>query len=85
MLVSAFFIMMPFVLLSGFIFPVENMPYAIRCVAQVLPLKYYLTIVRGVFLKGAGLSELWPDALMMLLIGAVIFSLAALRFRRRLE
>ncbi|MEI6807174.1 MAG: ABC transporter permease [bacterium] len=85
MLVSAFFIMMPFVLLSGFIFPVENMPYAIRCAAQVLPLKYYLTIVRGIFLKGAGMAELWPDALVLLVIGVGIFSVAAMRFRRRLE
>ena len=85
MLVSAFFIMMPFVLLSGFIFPVENMPSAIRLVAQFLPLKYYLTIIRGVFLKGAGFVELWPDALALLLIGVGIFSLAAVRFHRRLE
>lgn len=85
MLVAAFFVMMPFVLLSGFIFPVENMPYAMRCIAHILPLKYYLTIVRGIFLKGEGLFELWPDALALLVIGAAIFSMAVLRFHRRLE
>jgi ABC-2 type transport system permease protein len=85
MLISAFFIMLPFVLLSGFIFPVENMPPEIRFAAHFLPLKYYLTIVRGIFLKGAGLSELWPDTLALLVIGVGIFSLAVLRFRRRLE
>ena len=85
MLIAAFFVMMPFVLLSGFIFPVENMPYVIRCAAHVLPLKYYLTIVRGIFLKGAGMAELWPDALVLLVMGVGIFSLAAWRFRRRLE
>ncbi|MEI6217313.1 MAG: ABC transporter permease [bacterium] len=85
MLVSAFFIMMPFVLLSGFIFPAENMPAAIRFVSHFLPLKYYLTIIRGIFLKGAGLVELWQDALALLLIGVGIFTLAAARFHRRLE
>lgn len=85
MLIAAFFVMMPFVLLSGFIFPVENMPYAIQCVTHIFPLKYYLTIVRGIFLKGAGLPELWPHALAMLAIGTVIFALAVVRFRRRLE
>ncbi len=85
MLIAAFFVMMPFVLLSGFIFPVENMPYAIRCATYIFPLKYYLTIVRGIFLKGAGWAELWPDALAMLAIGAVILTLAVTRFRRRLE
>ena len=85
MLVSAFFIMMPFVLLSGFIFPAENMPGAIRFVSHFLPLKYYLTIIRGIFLKGAGFVELWQDALALLLIGVGIFTLAAARFHRRLE
>jgi ABC-2 type transport system permease protein len=85
MMVSAFFVMMPFVLLSGFIFPVENMPPAIAVAAHLIPLKYYLTIVRGIFLKGVGLGVLWPEAVALLAWGLAILSLAAVKFRKRLD
>lgn len=85
MMVSAFFIMMPFVLLSGFIFPVENMPTAIQTLAAFIPLKYYLEIIRGLFLKGTGLHELWRPALALLVWGIAILGLAALKFRKRLD
>ena len=85
MLVSAFFIMMPFVLLSGFIFPVENMPPSIQTLAAFIPLKYYLEIIRGLFLKGTGLHELWQPALTLLVWGIAILGLAALKFRKRLD
>jgi ABC-2 type transport system permease protein len=85
MMVSTFFVMMPFILLSGFAFPAENMPPVIRTVAQAIPLKYYLTILRGIFLKGAGLTELWPQALVLLLWGAGILTLAVLKFHKRLD
>jgi len=85
MMVATFFVMMPFVLLSGFIFPVENMPQGIQAIAQVIPLKYYLTIVRGLFLKGTGLNDLCQPALVLLVWGVGIFSLAALKFRKRLD
>ncbi|TAN38446.1 MAG: ABC transporter permease [Verrucomicrobia bacterium] len=85
MLVAGFFVMMPFVLLSGFIFPVENMPKFFQILAQFIPLKYYLTIVRGIFLKGVGLDVLWRDALILLLWGFGILGLSALKFRKRLD
>lgn len=85
MLVAGFFVMMPFVLLSGFIFPVENMPKFFQVLAQFIPLKYYLTIVRGIFLKGVGLDVLWRDAVILLLWGIGILGLAALKFRKRLD
>ena len=85
MLIAVFFVMLPFVLLSGFIFPVENMPPGIQVVAQVIPLKYFLTIVRGIFLKGVGLDMLWRDMLILLLWGVGILGLAALKFRKRLD
>ncbi len=85
MMVAAFFVMMPFVLLSGFIFPVENMPPAIQVFAHFIPLKYYLEIVRGLFLKGTGWHELWQPALMLLLWGISILGLASLKFRKRLD
>ncbi|MEI8122011.1 MAG: ABC transporter permease [bacterium] len=85
MLVAAFFVMMPFVLLSGFIFPVENMPPVIQGLAHFIPLQYYLEIVRGLFLKGIGWTELWRPALMLLLWGIAILGLASLKFRKRLD
>ena len=85
MMLAAFFVMMPFVLLSGFIFPVENMPGPIRAVAQFIPLKHFLSIVRGIFLKGIGVKELWPEALALLAWGAGILSLAVWRSRARLD
>ena len=85
MLSAMFFVMMPFILLSGFMFPVENMPVAIQHVAAFIPLKYYLIVIRGLFLKGTGLRELWPPLLVLLLWGIGILALASLKFRKRLD
>ena len=85
MLVSAFFIMMPFVMLSGFAFPVENMPRVIQRATDLIPLKYYITIVRAIYLKGAGWPELWPHAAMLLGWGAAILGLAIAKFHKRLD
>ena len=85
MMVSNFFVMMPFVLLSGFAFPVENMPRVIQWVTDFIPLKYYIIIIRSIFLKGATLADLWPQALILLLWGTGIFLLASLNFHKRLE
>jgi ABC-2 type transport system permease protein len=84
-MVAMFFVMMPFVLLSGFAFPVENMPPVIQAVANLIPLKYYLVILRSTFLKGTGWHELWPEALSLFVWGLGIFSLAAIKFRKRLD
>ena len=85
MMTAAFFVMMPFMLLSGFVFPVENMPRAIQLVTDVIPLKYYLVIVRGIFLKGVGWPELWRPGLALAVLGAAILGLAILKFRKRLD
>ncbi len=85
MLFAVFFVMMPFALLSGFIFPVENMPAVIQPVTQAIPLRHYLVAVRGIFLKGNTLSELWPQAAALLGLGAGILTLAVASFHKRLE
>ena len=85
MLVAAFFVMMPFVLLSGFIFPVENMPKPIQVLSEFIPLKYYLTIIRGIFLKGTWWPDLWPQALALFIWGVGILGLAVLKFHKRLD
>jgi ABC-2 type transport system permease protein len=83
MMTSIFFLMMPMLFLSGFIFPIENMPYAIQMVTYVMPLRYYFVIVRGLFLKGVGFAELWDETLILLVIGIVIFAISVMRFRKR--
>jgi ABC-2 type transport system permease protein len=82
MMTAAFFVMMPMVYLSGFIFPIENMPAAIQPVTYLVPVRYYLVIVRGILLKGVGLDVLWPDAAALLAIGTGLLVLATLRSRK---
>jgi len=84
MMTSSFFFLIPMVFLSGFVFPVENMPAAIQPVTYLIPLKYFLEILRGIFLKGVGLEVLWKDALLLLAWGIGILTLATLRSRKRL-
>ena len=85
MLIAGFFVMLPFVLLSGFIFPVENMPRPIQYIAAFIPLKYYITIIRGIFLKGTWWADLWPQALALLAWGGGILWLAVIKFHKRLD
>jgi len=80
---AAFFVMMPMIYLSGFIVPIENMPVAIQQISYALPLRYYLVIVRSIFLKGVGIETLWPQALALLGLGVAIFGLAVLRSGKR--
>lgn len=81
---SMFFVMMAMIVLSGFIFPIENMPKIIQVVTFGIPLRYFLVIVRGVFLKGVGVSMLWTQVWPMLVIGIAIFTLSVIRFRKYL-
>ena len=84
MLIAQFFFFMPFTFLGGFTFPISNMPEVIQWLTYLIPLRYFLEILRGVFLKGAGFAELWFQALMLSALGGTIFTLSVLRFRRRL-
>jgi ABC-2 type transport system permease protein len=72
-------------LLSGFVFPIANMPEAVQYLTYVNPLRYFLVIIRGVFLKGSGPAILWPEMLALSVLGAAVFTVSALRFRKRLE
>ncbi|MFN8589079.1 MAG: ABC transporter permease [Candidatus Eisenbacteria bacterium] len=82
---SAVFIMLPNVLLSGFMFPREAMPPAAQAFGALLPLTYYLQLVRGILLKGVGLSELWPQALALAAFAIAFFTFATNRFHKTLE
>lgn len=81
----SFFFTFPIMLLSGFAFPIANMPEPIQWITYLNPLRYFLEIVRGVFLKGIGLETLWPQFVAMILLGTTILGINSMRFHKRLE
>jgi ABC-2 type transport system permease protein len=83
MMTSTFFFLVPMVYLSGFVFPIENMPAPIQAVTYLIPLRYFLVIVRGIFLKGVDLAVLWPQLAALAGWGLTVLALAALRSRKR--
>jgi ABC-2 type transport system permease protein len=85
MLIAQFFVFMPFLFLGGFAFPIANMPKIIQFFSYVIPLRYFLEILRGIFLKGSGLRELWTQAVALLVIGVVVLTVSVLRFHKKLE
>jgi ABC-2 type transport system permease protein len=84
MMTASFFFLIPMVFLSGFVFPIENMPAVVQPVTYLIPLRYFLVILRGIFLKGVGLETLWPEALALFGWGVGILTLATLRSSKRL-
>ena len=80
-----FFLFLPSILLSGFMFPFAGMPRSVQWLAEVLPLTHFLRLIRGVMLRGASLWELWPDALALLAFSVLMMAGAILRFRKRLD
>lgn len=85
MMTAMFFFLMPMIFLSGFVFPIENMPAVIQPLTYLVPLRYFLIILRSLFLKGVGLETLWSQALALTGWGVAILGLAILRSRKRLE
>lgn len=81
-MISAF---LPSFLLSGFIYPVENMPPVLQALTLIIPARYFVDILRGLFLQGVGLSVLWPEFLALVIYAVLILSLAAKRFSKRLK
>jgi len=84
-MLTAVFFMIPMILLSGFVFPIENMPRVFQAVTYAIPIRYFFTVIRGIFLKGAGFAELWDEAAAMLVFGLGILTVSVLRFRKKLE
>ena len=74
--------MLPSLLLSGFVFPIDNMPMPLQWVSRVVPARYLVSGLRGVLLRGNDLGELWPEALLLALFGIVMLTLATARFKR---
>jgi ABC-2 type transport system permease protein len=83
-MMSVFLIYMPTILLSGFAYPIANMPRLIQWLTFFNPLRYFLVVVRGIFLKGVGLEILWVQLVPLLIMGFVVISLSAVRFRKTL-
>jgi len=84
-MMTTFFFMLPFFMLSGFVFPIRNMPVFVQWITYLNPMRYFLVIIRGIFLKGVGIDVLWPQYLAMVGLGVVVFTLATLRFKKRLD
>jgi ABC-2 type transport system permease protein len=81
---SAFFIIFPAMLLSGFAFPIKNMPEVVQWLTLVNPMRYYLVIIRELYLKGTGIATLWPQMLALLLLGTSVLMVAVFRFRKNI-
>jgi ABC-2 type transport system permease protein len=84
-MMTTFLFFQPFFLLSGFAFPIRNMPEPIQYLTLLNPVRYFIEIVRGVFLKGSGPTVLWPQMLALASFGVVILTLSAIRFHKRLD
>jgi ABC-2 type transport system permease protein len=84
-MLGSFFFVMPAIILSGFSFPIASMPEWIQYLTYLNPLRYFLVVIRGVFLRGSGVVDLWPQLLAMTVLGAVMMGLSALRFKKRIE
>jgi ABC-2 type transport system permease protein len=80
-----FFFSVPAFMLSGFAFPIRNMPVAVQWLTYLNPLRYFMDIVRGLFLKGLGVSALWPQMTALAIYGITVLTLSAVRFQKKLD
>jgi ABC-2 type transport system permease protein len=84
-MMASFFFFMPAFMLSGFAFPIRNMPELVQGISYLNPLRYFMEIVRGLFLKGTGIGVLWPQMAALATFGVAILGFSALRFHKRLD
>jgi ABC-2 type transport system permease protein len=82
---STFLFFQPFMMLSGFTFPIRNMPLGVQWFTYLNPMRYFMEIVRGIFLRGSGISVLWPDMAALGVFGVIILGLSVQRFHKHLE
>jgi len=81
-MMTAFFVIFPCMLLSGFSFPIDNMPVAVQYITLINPLRYFMIILRSIFLKGVGIEVLWQELLALAAIGVAVLMVAVGRFRK---
>lgn len=84
-MMAAFLFYLPLFLLSGFVFPIANMPQVVQWLTLLNPMRFYLVALRGVFLKGIGINVLWPQLIAMTLIGVVTLTMASRKLKKTLE
>jgi ABC-2 type transport system permease protein len=84
-MMGSFFMSTPAFMLSGFAFPIRNMPVAVQYLTYLNPIRYFIEIVRGIFLKGAGVEVLWPQMAVLTVYGITVLSLSAMRFQKKLD
>lgn len=84
-MMTFFFMFFPMFLLSGFAFPIHSMPVVVQYVTFLNPIRYFIEIVRGLFLKGTGLDVLWPQVLALAVIGTAVLGVSTLRFRKKID
>jgi ABC-2 type transport system permease protein len=80
-----FFFLMPSILLSGFMFPYDAMPVVAQYIAEILPATHFIRLIRGVFLRGAHATQLWPDILWLLGFTVIMMAISTMRFRKSLD
>jgi ABC-2 type transport system permease protein len=84
-IILSLFFLLPNIFLSGYMFPIAAMPEWLQALTNLFPLSFFLTIVRGIILRGAGFADLYPQILALVLYGVAVMTLAASRFRKRLD
>ncbi len=82
---STFLLFQPFMMLSGFTFPIRSMPVVVQQLTYLNPMRYFLEIVRGIFLRGSGMDTLWPNLVALLVFGVTILTIAVSRFHKTME
>jgi ABC-2 type transport system permease protein len=85
MMIALAGLLLPTILLSGFIFPVASMPLPLRMISNIIPAKWYLIIVRGIMLKGAGFSYIWKETMILVAMSAVLIMASIKKFKVRLD
>ena len=85
MFISGFALLLPTMLLSGFIFPIENMPYVLQLVSNIMPARWFIDALKQVMLKGTGLFFIWKQVLILLVMTAFFLGLSVKKFKLRLE
>lgn len=82
-MLNAFFVILPALMLSGYMFPIDNMPRPVQVLTYLDPLRYYIELTRGIMIKGASLYDLWPSTVLLTLLGALVLWGASVRFHKR--
>lgn len=85
MFISMIGLMLPTIILSGFIYPIENMPVVLQGISHVMPARYFVTIIRAIMLKGVGILYVWKETLILLAMTLFFIGVSVKKFKIRLE